>query len=58
MLHTLWNTILYRPFVNLLAALITVMPGGDVGVAIIILTIVVKLALFPLSQRSIQSQAR
>ncbi|MEJ0001713.1 MAG: hypothetical protein WDN09_00790 [bacterium] len=43
---------------NLLAALITVMPGGDVGVAIIILTIVVKLALFPLSQRSIQSQAR
>ena len=43
---------------NILAFLIYVIPGGDVGIAIIILTILVKAALYPLSQRSIESQAK
>jgi YidC/Oxa1 family membrane protein insertase len=54
----LWNTLLYKPFVNLLAFLVSVIPGGDVGIAIIILTLLVKIALYPLSQRSIESQAK
>lgn len=58
MLHNLWNIVLYKPFVNILAFLVSVIPGGDVGIAIIILTILVKVALFPLSQRAIVSQAK
>ncbi len=58
MLSNLWDTLLYKPFVNLLAFIISVIPGGDVGVAIILLTVVVKIALYPLSQRSIESQAK
>lgn len=58
MLTNIWNTILYKPLVNVLAFLVSVIPGGDVGIAIIILTILVKTALFPLSQRSIDSQAK
>lgn len=58
MLHNIWNSLLYKPFVNLLAVLVSVMPGGDLGLAVIILTILVKTALFPLSQRSIESQAK
>jgi YidC/Oxa1 family membrane protein insertase len=34
------------------------MPWGDVGLAIIVLTIIVKLILFPISQKSIKSQAK
>ena len=58
MLGNLWNFILYRPLVNILAFFVTVIPGGDVGIAVIILTIVVKAALFPLSQRSIENQSK
>ncbi|MDQ3245231.1 MAG: YidC/Oxa1 family membrane protein insertase [bacterium] len=57
MLLNLWNTVLYQPFVNILAFLINIIPGGDVGIAIILLTILVKILLFPLSQKSIKSQA-
>lgn len=58
MLHTLWNTIFYRPLYNLLLLGISFMPNGDVGLAVILLTILVKLILFPLTQRSIESQMR
>lgn len=58
MLTNLWNTVLYDPLVNALAFLISVVPGGDVGVAVIILTIIVKIALLPLSGASIKSQAK
>lgn len=42
---------------NALAFLVSIIPGGDVGIAVILLTILVKLILFPLSQKSIESQA-
>ena len=58
MLRNLWNFILYRPLVNILAFLVSIIPSGDVGVAIIFLTLLVKIALLPLSQRSIESQAK
>lgn len=57
MLSNIWNTILYQPLLNALAFLVSVIPGGDVGLAVIVLTILVKIALFPLSQKSIESQA-
>ena len=58
MLSNLWNIILYKPLVNVLAFFVAVIPGGDVGIAVIILTLLVKAALFPLSQRSIENQAK
>lgn len=57
MLHSIWNTVLYEPLLNALALLVSVIPGGDVGIAVIVLTILVKILLFPLSQKSIESQA-
>ncbi len=54
----LWNTLLYKPFVNVLAILVAIIPGGDMGLAIIILTLLVKAILYPLSQKSIESQAK
>jgi len=58
MLHNIWSAVLYQPFVNALAILISITPWGDVGLAIIILTILVKIILFPLSQKSIEGQAK
>src|SRR3989338_9059785 len=58
MLGDIWNLLLYKPLLNVLALLVSIVPGGDVGLAIIVLTLLVKIALFPLSQRSIESQAK
>ncbi|MEI8174950.1 MAG: YidC/Oxa1 family membrane protein insertase [bacterium] len=57
MLLNIWNTVLYQPLLNALAFLVSIIPGGDVGIAVIVLTILVKIILFPLSQKSIESQA-
>ena len=58
MLTNIWNTILYEPFLNLLAFLVSIVPFGDLGIAVIILTILVKIALLPLSQKSLRGQAK
>ncbi|MBP9714996.1 MAG: membrane protein insertase YidC [Candidatus Pacebacteria bacterium] len=58
MLTNIWNTVLYEPLLNALAFLVSIVPGGDVGLAVILLTLLVKIVLFPLSQRSIESQKK
>ncbi len=58
MLKNIWDTVLYEPLLNALAFLVSIIPGGDVGVAVIVLTILVKIALFPLSQKSIENQTK
>jgi YidC/Oxa1 family membrane protein insertase len=57
MLHNLWQAILYKPLLNALALLISIIPGGDLGIAVILLTLLVKIALFPFSERQIRNQA-
>lgn len=56
MLSHVWNAVLYRPLLNTLAFLVSIIPGGDLGIAVIILTVLVKIIIFPLSQKSIESQ--
>lgn len=58
MLTNIWNTLLYEPLLNVLAFLVSIMPGGDLGLAVVLLTILVKIALSPLSKRSIESQRK
>jgi YidC/Oxa1 family membrane protein insertase len=52
----LWDSFVYEPLYNILVLLIGILPGASVGGAIIILTIIVKLALFPLTGKSIEAQ--
>lgn len=58
MLIELWDTVLYQPLLNALAFLVSIVPGGDVGLAVVLLTIIVRLILFPLSKRQIKSQVK
>ena len=56
MISTLWHAIVYKPLYNILILFIGVLPGQSVGGAIILLTIIVKLALYPLTGKSIKAQ--
>lgn len=58
MISSLFNKTLYEPLYNGLIALIDIIPGGDVGIAVIILTVIVKLILFPLSKKSVYTQIK
>lgn len=53
---TLFNEALYRPLFNTLVWLYNVIPGNDVGVAIILLTVLLRVALYPPSQKALKSQ--
>jgi YidC/Oxa1 family membrane protein insertase len=55
MIH-LFTIIFYQPILNLLVWLYNIVPGHDIGIAIILLTIIIKLALLPLSKKMIESQ--
>ena len=52
----LYNVVLYQPIYNFLVFLYNVIPGHDIGLAIIALTIVVKLILLPFSMQGLKSQ--
>jgi len=50
----LYQVVCYQPILNLLAFLYN--NTADLGIAIILMTIIIKLALWPLSQKAIKSQ--
>lgn len=52
----MFDLLFYQPVLNLLVSLYNNIPGHDFGVAIILLTIIIKIALYPLSQHTIKSQ--
>jgi len=54
----LWTTLFYNPLYNALVFLTSIIPWHDVGFAVIILTVVVKIILFPLSKKSITGQIK
>src|SRR3989338_8199784 len=52
----LYNTFFYEPLFNLLVVLHNIIPGHDLGVAIVVLTVIIRLVLYPLSLKSIHAQ--
>jgi len=48
--------ILYQPLFNLLVALYNYIPGHDFGVAIILLTAIIRVILYPISVKAVRSQ--
>lgn len=51
-----FNTLLYKPLFNALVFLCQYLPGHDFGVAIIVLTFLIKILLYPLGVQSVKSQ--
>jgi YidC/Oxa1 family membrane protein insertase len=54
----LFNEFIYRPLYNLLIFVYNIIPFHDFGIAIIIVTLVIKLLLIPLSKKQIESQKK
>lgn len=56
MISTFFHAVFYNPIYNALVALVALVPGGDVGVAVIILTIIIRLVLLPFSLSAARTQ--
>lgn len=56
MFSTLFHVLIYDPIYNGLVYFIDVLPSHDAGIAVILVTIIVRVILFPLSKRAIQAQ--
>lgn len=55
-MSNIFTTLLVQPILNLLIWLYNVTPGNDLGVAIIILTVLVKVVLYPFTRAQIKQQ--
>ena len=56
MISVFFHAVFYNPIYNALIALIALVPGGDVGVAVILLTILIRLILLPFSLSAARTQ--
>lgn len=56
MISAFFHTVFYNPIYNALVALVAIVPGSDVGIAIIILTIIIRLVLLPFSLSAARTQ--
>jgi YidC/Oxa1 family membrane protein insertase len=56
MISTIFNTFFYQPLYNGFIFLFDALPWIDAGIAVILFTAIVKLALFPLSKKSVMTQ--
>lgn len=56
LLVSAYNLILYQPLLNALILLYQYLPGKDFGIAIILLTICIRILLYPLIVKSLRSQ--
>lgn len=56
LITAVFNETLYRPLFNGLIFLYNIFPFHDFGIAIILLTVIIRLILYPLNQKAIKSQ--
>ena len=56
MISNFFHSAFYNPIYNALVALVALVPGGDVGVAVILLTIIIRLVLLPFSLSAARTQ--
>ncbi|MCK5084314.1 MAG: membrane protein insertase YidC [Candidatus Pacebacteria bacterium] len=55
-LSFIFNDLLYYPLFNLMVFFYNIIPGHDIGIAIIMLTLLVRFALYPVNTKAIKSQ--
>ncbi len=56
MISALFHAAFYNPIYNALVALIALVPGGDVGIAVILLTLLIQAVLLPFSLSAARTQ--
>ncbi len=53
-----FHSAIYQPIYNLLIWLYDILPGHDFGLAIIVLTLLLRFALYPVSQKQLEAQKK
>lgn len=56
MITDIFNKLFYQPLFNILILLYTLVPGRDFGVAVALLTLLIRILLYPFNLESIKSQ--
>ncbi len=56
MISTFFHAVFYNPIYNALVALVALVPGSDVGIAVILITLVIRLILLPFSLSAARTQ--
>ncbi len=56
MISSFFHAVFYNPIYNALVALVALVPWGDVGIAVIVLTIIIRLILLPFSLSAARTQ--
>ena len=56
MIGDIFTAVLYQPMYNLLIFIYGIAPWGGIGLGIIVLTIIVRLATMPLTYKSMRAQ--
>ena len=54
----IWNEFLIKPILNLMLFLYNVLPAHDLGLAIIVITIIIRLLVLPLSIKASRAQRK
>ena len=57
-LFSLYHTVLFEPLFNILIVLYNLVPGRDFGVAVILVTLLARLAFAPLSAKAVVAQRK
>jgi len=57
-LGNLYQTFIHQPIFNALVALYNIIPGQDIGIAIIVLTLLFRFVFYPLSAKGIVAQKK
>ena len=56
MISAFFNAVLYKPLYNVFIGFIGAFPWVDAGIVVVLFTVLIKLILFPLSQKAVRSQ--
>jgi YidC/Oxa1 family membrane protein insertase len=57
-MSSFYHTFFFDPLYNLFVGLSNALPWADVGIMVVILTVLVRLALYPLSRKAIETQIK
>ncbi len=58
MIGAVFNAVVYDPIYNGLVFFVGALPTHDMGIAVIIVTILVRIVLYPLSKSAIKAQMK
>jgi YidC/Oxa1 family membrane protein insertase len=58
MISSIFNLAVYNPLYNGIVFLMDIIPWADLGIVVIIFTLIIRLILFPLSKKSVQTQLK